>query len=265
MEETEGARRQRHSKEELRAFMMTAGRQILDEEGLGIGAADLTFKRAFDRVAVDTGVRLTNASIIRRVWENQSDYQTDVLAAIASDSNSTGELDRTLEALAPLLGALDLSTPEARLGALGEVCRVAGQAAFATLVDSRQWSLWVGVWVLAATSAPSTDNRRIRGALVEGYLAGTETWGGMQRAVLGLLGFRLRGPLTVRQFTVSTGALLEGCVLRQVGAEDLPLIERPTGPGGSVQEWTLFAVGLEALVLQFFEPDPDWVPPVPVD
>ena len=67
--------------------------------------------------------------------------------------------------------------------------------------------------------------------------------------------------LTVRQFTVSVGALIEGCALRHVGAEDLTLIERPTGPGGVIQEWTLFAVGLEALSHQFFELDPDWVPP----
>ena len=60
---------------------------------------------------------------------------------------------------------------------------------------------------------------------------------------------------------MSTGALIEGCVLRQVGAEDLPLIQRPTGPDGALQEWTLFAVGLEALALQFFEPDPGWAHP----
>ena len=85
---------------------------------------------------------------------------------------------------------------------------------------------------------------------------------GMHGAVLPLLGLRPRAPLTLRQFTVSTGALVEGCALRQVGAEDLDVIERPTGPGGSMQEWTLFAVGLEALATAFFEIDPDWDPRV---
>ncbi len=37
-------------------------------------------------------------------------------------------------------------------------------------------------------------------------------------------------------------------------------IVRPTGPDGPVREWTLFAVGLEALVVQFFQLDPDWSP-----
>jgi hypothetical protein len=29
-----------------------------------------------------------------------------------------------------------------------------------------------------------------------------------------------------------------------------------------MQEWTLFAIGLEALAVEYFEIDPDWVPPV---
>ena len=75
------------------------------------------------------------------------------------------------------------------------------------------------------------------------------------------LGLRLRAPFTLRQFTVAVGALVEGCALRQIGADDLATIERATGPGGTVQTWTLFAVGLEALAREFFELDPDWVLP----
>ena len=176
---------------------------------------------------------MTNASVIRRVWENQADFQTDVLAAVAAAGDSAGELGATVEALGTVLGALDVSSPDARLRSMSEVCRVAGLAAFRTLVESAQWSLWVGVWVLGATTPPSPDDRRIRDALVEGYLRGTDLWMGMHGAVLPLLGLRPRAPLTLRQFTVSTGALVEGCALRQVGAEDLDVIERPTGPGGS--------------------------------
>jgi hypothetical protein len=37
-------------------------------------------------------------------------------------------------------------------------------------------------------------------------------------------------------------------------------IVRPTGRDGAPREWTLFAVGLEALARQFFDLDPDWSP-----
>ena len=241
---------------------MTAGLAILHEEGLGIAVRELTFKRVLDRVEADSGIRVTNASVIRRVWEHQADFQSDVLAAVAAAGDSAGEMGATLEALEGVLGALDVSSPDARLRSMSEVCRVAGLTAFRTLVESEQWSLWVGVWVLGATTPPAPDDRRIRDALVEGYLRGSDLWMQMHGAVLPLLGLRPRAPLTLRQFTGSTGALVEGCALRQVGAEDLDVIERPTGPGGSMQEWTLFAIGLEALASEFFEIDPDWVPPV---
>jgi len=261
VETTATGRQPRRSKEELRALLMTAGLAILHEEGLGIAAGDLTFKRVLARVQADTGIRVTNASVIRRVWENQAEFQSDVLAAVASAGDSTGELGATSGALTAMLGDLDVSSPDARLRTMSEVARIAGQISFRALVDSDQWSLWVGVWVLAATNVPSPADRRIRDALVEGYLRGTDLWMGVHGAVLPLLGLRPRAPLTLRQFTVSTGALVEGCALRQVGAEDLDVIERPTGPGGAMQEWTLFAIGLEALAAQFFESDPDWVPP----
>ena len=253
--------KRRRTKEEIRELLLEAGRRILIEEGLGVGAGDLTFKRAFDRVEATTGTRLTNASVIRRVWENQADYQADVLVSVAGAGDSTGELLSTMEAMAPLFGVLDRSSPEARLRSITEVCRVAGDASFRALVASRAWALWVGIWVLGATGVPSPHGERIRQALVGGYELDTEQWGELHAALAAHLGLRLRAPLTLRHFTVAVGALVEGCALRQIVAEDLTLIERPTGPGGADQPWTLFGVGLEGLALEFFELDPDWALP----
>ena len=261
MDQPQVDQKRRRTKEEIRELLLDAGRQILLEEGLGVGAGDLTFKRAFDRVEATTGARLTNASVIRRVWENQAEYQADVLATVAGVGDSTGELLSTVAVMAPLFGVLDRSSPEARLRSVTEVCRVAGDASFRALVASRAWALWVGIWVLGATGAPSPHGERIRRALVGGYELDTEQWGELHAGLAAHLGLRVRAPLTLRHFTVAVGALVEGCALRQIVAEDLMLIERPTGPGGAVQPWTLFAVGLEALAFEFFELDPDWTLP----
>src|ERR1700734_1429918 len=82
----------RRSREEIRLLMMTAGLDLLAEEGLGIGAEELTFKRVFDRVEASTGKRLTNASVIRRVWTNQAEFQDDVLSAVAMAGDGGGEI-----------------------------------------------------------------------------------------------------------------------------------------------------------------------------
>lgn len=75
------------------------------------------------------------------------------------------------------------------------------------------------------------------------------------------LGLRLRGGLTLRQFAIAAESLGEGCALRSgVDGSDMSGILRPTGPQGDLRSWTLLGVGLEALVVQFFELDPDWSP-----
>jgi len=242
--------------------MLAAGLALLEEQGLGVGAEDLTFKRVLDRVESTTGVRLTNASVIRRAWENQAEFQDDVLIAVALAGDTGGEMGDTAAALVPLFGAMDLSSPAGRLRGLAEVCRVGGAASLRTLVGSRSWSLWVGVWVLAVTGPPTDRGRRIRQALIDGYEISTDQWAELYRTMADYLGLRLRTPFTLRQFTVSVGALVEGCALRDGARRDTAAILRPTGPDGRMQEWTLFGVGLEALALQYLEPDPNWTGPV---
>jgi hypothetical protein len=251
------ARRSRRSREELRALLIAAGRSLLEEEGLAVGAGDLTFKRVFGHVEATTGVRLTNASVIRRVWENQEDFQADVLVAIASTADSSGELDRTAAALVPLLDGFDLSSPGARMRALCELARVGGEVGMRARLETRDWSLWMGVWVLALTTGLPGRRALVREALTQGLATVTEVWEQLFAGISAHLGLRVRAPLTLRQFTVAVSAMVEGSALRQGGDPELVLVERPTGPDGAVQEWTLFGVCMEALALRFFEVDTD--------
>jgi hypothetical protein len=252
-------------REELRATLLEAGREILLEEGLETGSNNLTFKRVFERVEDESGVRITNASVIRRVWANVADYQADVLVAIAHDQ-SRPEIDATVTALGDLFGELDLSTEESRRRALREVCRVGGAASSDALGSSTNWSLWISTVAMATATARPEQRRRIQRALQDGFEVVVEFWEGVLGQVMGTLGLRLRPPWTIRQFTVAVTAYSEGCSLRRRIDGNLEGIVRATGPNGEDQEWTLFAAGLEALVDQFYEPDPDYVPvPGPAD
>ena len=252
-------RQPKRTREDLRSLLLEAAQAILHEEGLGVGTDALTFKRVFDRVEEDTGLRLTNASIIRRVWENQADYQTDVLVDIAAD-DGTDEMTRTLDELGPVLGELDVSTPAKRLEALSEVCRIGGAANTRALLESSNWSLWIGVWALATAGEVTDQKIRIQQALLDGYERVTDTFEQTYSALAGLLGLRLRPGMDIRHFTVAAGALAEGCTLRNRVDADMGGILLPTGPDGTDQEWTIFAIGLEGLVKRFFELEPDWDP-----
>ena len=106
--------RKRQPKSELRQLMLDTGREILQEEGIETRSSNLTFKRVFDRVERDTGRHLTNASVIKRIWEDQSDYQADVLVSIAQDENRP-EVGATMAAVEDVLASTDLSSVEGRL------------------------------------------------------------------------------------------------------------------------------------------------------
>jgi hypothetical protein len=254
-------RRPRLSRDELRALFIEAGWAILREEGLGAGGEALTFKRVRERVEADTGIHMTNASLIGRVWENQFDYQTDVLATIAAD-DSTSEIEDTVRDLAPVLATMDASSEESRRSTMREVCRLSAAANTNALRQSTDWSLWIGIWAVTAVGTSPERRRRIESALEQAYQAVTERMEGIYKAGLDFVGYRVRSGLTVRQFSIAVAALAEGCVLRdRVDSAHMNGIMRETGPGGEEQEWTLFGLALEALAHQFFELETDWAPP----
>jgi len=113
--------RPRVRREDTRKMFIEAGRAILREEGLGTGGEALTLKRVSARVESDFGIRFTNASIIGRIWDCQSEYQTDVLAIIAAD-DSNSEIEESLDRMAPFIGSMDTSSEESRGWSLQSRC-----------------------------------------------------------------------------------------------------------------------------------------------
>ena len=246
----------RRSREELQKQLVEEGREILFEEGFEAASSNLTFKRVFERVEAKTGQRITNASVIKRVWENQAEFQADVLVSIARDE-ARPEAGGAVDAISAVSSTLDYSTPESRARALREICRVGGTASSTALAKSVNWPLWISVIAMATATAMPDQQHRIRAALADGYLSISKFWSEHFSVLMDVLGFRMRYPWTMDQFVMAVIAYSEGCSLRQRTSDHVEMILRPTGPDGEDQEWSLFAVGLEALVHQFLEPDPE--------
>lgn len=236
-------------------MLLEAGLEILREEGLHTGTVNLTFKRVCDRVRVRTGIQVTNASVIKRVWENQSDFQADVLVAVANDQ-SRPEVGLILTALQPILDGADLSTVESRARVVQQVCRVGGWANSVATAESPNYPLWMHVVATALTTSDVGQRDRIKSALRQGYTSFTTFWDESFSALAALLGLRIRPESDMSQFVMVLTALDQGFSIRHRINGQVECVTRPTGPNGEAEEWTLFAVGLEALVHQFFEPDP---------
>lgn len=239
-------------------MLLDAGKSILRDEGLGTGAEAITFKRVFDRVEKETGVRLTNASVIQRVWENQAEFQADLLVSIALGQNHQ-EIDDAVAGARPAMAAFDVGTPAARSASLRELCRVAGQLNARALRQSTDWPLLIGVWSLAISGEGPEYRKRIEAALRTGYDAFTARIEAVYTTMIRFLGYRLREEFVLRDFVIAADSLAQGFGFRdRIDDSMMKPIVRSTGPGGTEQEWTLFGAALEGLVNQFFEIDPGW-------
>jgi hypothetical protein len=246
----------RRSRDELRTRLVEEGRDILLTEGLEVGSSNLTFKRVFERLEAKTGTRITNASVIKRIWDNQAEFQADVLVSIARDEARRAQ--GSGERVVAMLGAQDMTTLESRAGALREVCRTEGNASSVAIDQSTNWSLWISVVAMAMTTRTPDLQARIKSALADGYMSVTKFWSRNFIALLGVLGLRIRHAFSIDQFSMAAIAFAEGCALRQLAIGHIEMMTLPTGPNGEEQEWSLYAIGLEALVHQFLEPDPEF-------
>lgn len=244
------------TRNELRELLLATGLDMLQKEGLATGAERLTFKRVFDQVEGKTGIRVTNASVIRRIWRDTEDYQRDVLIQVVRDESGEA-LDAAVKKASQVMKRADLSSMAGRRAAVSELCRVAGGAHAEALANSRGWHLFVGTWANLASRPDGERDERITAAAQETYVAVTERLAEVVSDFMALLGLRLRDGLTLEQLAQAVVALSEGCGLRdQVDADGARKLRLPTGPGGRRQEWRLFSVGFEALVWHFLELDP---------
>lgn len=258
-----GFRAPRRSRDELRALLLTTGVELLQERGLAGGAPHITLNEVFAALAERRGERVTPASVYKRIWDTQADYQLDLLVSAAA-YYPDGEEQPTLDAARAVVRAADRSTTDGRQAALREVCRVAGDVHVRVLEASRAWQIWVGVWALTV-STPSKDDDRVLGpALLAGHEKATAALRTALDEIISVLGFRVQAPLSVDQLAFAIGALAEGMALRdRFATVDRTMTLPRRGDGVASPDWTLFGVAVDALMARFLEPDPDWAEPPP--
>ena len=250
-------RRTRRSRAELHKIVLDAGRDLLLSEGLGTGAEHLSFKRVLSHVADTRGIRITNASIIGRVWQNQEEFQTDVIRSIV-DQQVEEEVQETSDALVAAMGRLDVSTPELRRASLGELIRVTSAQYLSSASTSTATIQMALVTYVAASESRHDDN-----PLVESFRAtnerSTQQYIDLYQAGLDAVGWRVRSGLSLRDAAVAFSAFAEGTLMRQIVEPDafVPIVQISLLDGSDV-EWTLLGLGMNSLVDFFAEPDPDW-------
>ena len=237
---------------------MEAGEQILTApEARGI-MTTLTLTAAFEMIQREQGIRLSNASVLGRVFDSAEHFRREVLLKVAAEESEDFNAASDHVFRKVILKA-DLSTPETRWAALKETCRVSANFMQETLQQSPTWRLWLGI--LAYAIADPETNEDLVEALRLSYQRLDQQSFETYSAALAIFGFREIEVGGLGNFSFWADTLAEGVGIRNlVEPESMKMFSLPTGPDGKRQKWTKFALAFWALAQHTVELDPDWVP-----
>ena len=231
----------RRTGEETRTLLLRVGMQMLLERGASAGVQHIRLQEVLRRAGLTTGAAY-------RLWADQNDYQRDLAVAMVR-LRLSGPADYARTAVAELVAS----------GASGdEVIRAAAEAHVRTaavdiddptsVLDAQQFLISLALRTTAQTWPELRDasNERHR----ESIAAFAEFYGQLMAAY----GLRMKTPLTVADFTEAMAAMGEGFAVRALEG-----LEHPTYTSADDDElpngtWTLFALGVRALVNEFMTP-----------
>lgn len=155
--------------------------------------------------------------------------------------NAQSTLDYALAAIEPHLDTIENGSPEEVARVRSELIRAVASFNFQLLQDQR-WRIYKAL----ASSVASQSDPELRQAVVEGEEELLSSYGAMYEQLATMFELVLRPDLEMRHFVISTYALNEGLSNRIGGA----FAEQTLSRDGV--EWTVFAVGFEALVEHYF-------------
>ena len=233
-------------------MLLEAGLELLIEEGLGLGAERITYKRVFDRVQDSTGVIITRGSVHDRIWASQRDFQLELLRK-AAEFDLGSETDAIHHRVVGLLNEAEHDGVE-----VGPLIREACRQGATTWIDYDDrpggWELWLSVWSMFTLNRERqpTEAAQIADAVTDSIRRIDSSLMNTIAPIAHQLGLEPRRETmgdrtldeTVEMMARFANALAEGTALRRRLEPSLvDGFELPTGPDGELQEWTLGGLG----------------------
>lgn len=155
--------------------------------------------------------------------------------------NVGSTLDYALAAIEPHLDTIRNCSREQVAALRSELIRDVAGFNFRLLQDQR-WRIYKTL----TSSVATQSDPELRAAVAAGEEALLTSYGAMYEQLAEIFGLTLRPPFEMRHFVISTYALNEGLSNRVSGEFDDQTFERDGA------EWTVFAVGFEALLEHYF-------------
>lgn len=231
----------RRTGDETRALLLRVGMQMLLERGVSAGVQHIRLQDVLRRAGLTTGAAY-------RLWADQNDYQRDLAVAMVHLRLSS-PTDYARKAVADLLAA----------GASGDdVIRAAAETHLrpavvdaddpAAALDSQQFLIALALRTTAQTWPELTE------ATAKRHRESITAFSEFYTSLMDAYGLRMKTPLTVTDFTEAMAAMGEGFAVRALEGIEHPRYTVGDDDDLPAGEWSLFALGVRALVNEFMTP-----------
>ncbi len=252
----------RRKRADLKHLVLTAGLEVLERDGVGIGAEDLTYAKVFDYLERTAGVRITRGSVHERIWDSQREFQLEVLATVV-EWDFISSIDETRALIEAATAETDLSTHSAREDAMRSLLRTAPMQNLQRNESAKKWALWHGT--ISSVLSQSYDDESVailRQAATTSYRKLFEAWTQLYFDAAHTLGYRVRQvpglneEQLMRKWSSMILAMADGFAIR-LGADLIETFDLPSGPEGSSEQWDDFGFALWQAMPSFLENPPD--------
>lgn len=249
----------RRTREETRQLVLDAAVDLVRKDGLGAEPTTITYQKVFDHLQQTTGIRVTRASVHERIWENQEDFQFEVLLNVSrSESSAPAGMALGLE----ILEATEHLAPMERAR---ELTRAVVPHMFATNEEDPRFYSWIGMTMSLARDATLTQDRhdQLAATTAQAYEYFESSVEDLLRTMANSVGLRPRASATPEdldpyRFIARMGlVLIEGANVRtRFGPEALPDVSLP-GCDDSSELWSPLAFAYWSIVQSVMEIDPE--------
>ncbi|GAA3908054.1 hypothetical protein [Microbacterium invictum] len=231
----------RRTGEETRALLLRVGMQMLLERGVSAGVQHIRLQEVLRKAGLTTGAAY-------RLWADQTDYQRDLAVAMVRLRLSS-PADYAREAVQQLIDSGAPGDDVIRAAALAHVRTAAlDQSDPDDARDAQQFLVSLALRTAADTWPELKEASRERHR--ESIDAFAEFYGYLMASY----GLRMKSGLTLHDFTEAMAAMGEGFAVRAVEGIDHPTYRFDASHEAPQGEWTLFALGVRALVNEFMTP-----------
>lgn len=125
-------------REILRRLVVRAGLDVLERDGLGLRPDAITYAKVFAHLEETRGLKVSRASVHRRIWADQDDFQHEVLAAAAVQTSPYHHVEEVHDGVQAVLDAVDQLGLDGR-ERVRAFCRIAGRALIEIYLTSEEF------------------------------------------------------------------------------------------------------------------------------